>query len=156
MAGWGPRAQSPFVGRARELAQLHDHLAAAVGGQGQVVGLVGEPGMGKTRLLTEFCRRVPGNQVMVYEGSCLSYGQATPYLPVRDLVRQLSGLAEGDETAGHMAAVQQRRADLTRLIRSYGAGATAADGDPNVKVRAALPLAPAKRPVPPTAAGPRA
>ena len=87
---------------------LHDHLAAARGGQGQVVGLVGAPGMGKTRLLTEFCRSVPGNQVTVYEGRCLSYGQGTPYLPVRDLVRQVCGLAEGAEMAEHTAAVQQR------------------------------------------------
>jgi class 3 adenylate cyclase/predicted ATPase len=108
VAGRGPRAGSPFVGRERELALLHDHLAAAVGGQGQVVGLVGEPGMGKTRLLMEFCRRVAGNQVTVYEGRCLSYGQATPYLPVRDIVRQVCGLVEGDAAALHTAAVQQR------------------------------------------------
>ena len=108
VAGRGPRAQSSFVGRARELTLLRDHLAAAVGGQGQVVGVVGEPGMGKTRLLTEFCRQVPGDQVTVYVGHCLSYGQATPYLPVRDLLRQLCGLVEGAEPAEHTATVQQR------------------------------------------------
>jgi DNA-binding winged helix-turn-helix (wHTH) protein len=106
--GRGPRAQSPFVGRERELALLQDHLAAAMAGQGQAIGVVGEPGMGKTRLLAEFCRRVPGDQVTVYEGRCLSYGQSTPYLPVRDLVRQVCGLRDGDEVAGHVAAVQQR------------------------------------------------
>ena len=57
--------------------------------------------MGKTRLLTEFCRSVAGNQVTVYVGQCLSYGQGTPYLPVRDLVRQVCGLAEGAEMAEH-------------------------------------------------------
>jgi class 3 adenylate cyclase len=108
VAAQGPRAESPFVGRERELALLHDHLAAAVGGHGQVVGLVGEPGMGKTRLPTEFCRSVSGNQVTVYEGRCLSYGQATPYLPVRDLVRQVCGLVDGDEPAVRTVAVQQR------------------------------------------------
>ena len=108
VAGRGPRAVSPFVGRERELALLQDYLAAARGGQGQVVGVVGAPGIGKTRLLTEFCRSVPGNQVTVYEGRCLSYGQGTPYLPVRDLVRQVCGLAEGAERAEHTAAVQQR------------------------------------------------
>jgi tetratricopeptide (TPR) repeat protein len=108
VAGRGPRALSPFVGRERELALLQDHLAAAVVGQGQVVGLVGEPGIGKTRLLMEFCRRASGNQVTVYEGRCLSYGQGTPYLPVRDLVRQVCGLTEGAARAEHTAAVQQR------------------------------------------------
>jgi tetratricopeptide (TPR) repeat protein len=64
--------------------------------------------MGKTRLLTEFCRLVPGDQVTVYEGRCLSYGQGTPYLLVRDLVRQICGLAEGAELAAHTAAVRRR------------------------------------------------
>ena len=108
VSGRGPRAQSPFVGRARELALLQDHLAMAMVGQGQVVGVVGEPGMGKTRLLAEFCRRVPENQVTVYEGQCLSYGQSSPYLPVRNIVRQVCGLAEGAEIAEHRVAVQQR------------------------------------------------
>jgi len=121
------------VGRERELVLLHDHLAAAVGGQGQVVGLVGEPGMGKTRLLTEFCRRVAGSQVMVYEGSCLSYGQATPYLPVRDLVRQLCGLVEGDEAMGHAVAVQERL---------HASGMTADDDVALLQQLLDLPVAP--------------
>jgi class 3 adenylate cyclase len=107
VAGRGARVSSPFVGRERELALLHDCLAAAVSGRGQVVGLVGEPGMGKTRLLTEFCRRLAGQPMTVYVGQCLSYGQATPYLPVRDLLRQLCALVEGDEAAVHTAAVQR-------------------------------------------------
>jgi predicted ATPase len=98
----------PFVGRERELALLHDRLAAACAGQGQVVSLVGEPGMGKTRLVTEFCRSLVGQPVTVYVGQCLSYGQIIPYLPVRDLLRQLCGLVEGDEAAVHTSAVQHR------------------------------------------------
>ena len=108
VSGRGPRAASPFVGRERELALLHDCLAAVRTGQGQVVGLVGEPGMGKTRLVTEFCRSLAGQEVTVAVGQCLSYGQATPYLPVRDILRQVCGLAEGDAAAVHMAAVQHR------------------------------------------------
>lgn len=68
------------------ITPLQGHLDAAMREQGQVIGLVGEPGMGKTRLLTEFCRHVPGDQVTMYEGRCLSYGQARPYLLVRDLM----------------------------------------------------------------------
>ena len=64
-----------------------------------MVGLVGEPGMGKTRLVTEFCRSLAGQGVTVVVGPCLFYGQATPYLPVRALLRQLCGLAEGDAAA---------------------------------------------------------
>jgi class 3 adenylate cyclase len=108
VAGRRPRAQSPFVGRERELALLQEHLAEAIEGQGHVIGLVGAPGMGKTRLLREFCRWLPRNQVAVYVGQCLSYGQSTPYLPVRDLVQQICGLSEGAEIAAHATAVQQR------------------------------------------------
>ena len=107
VAGRGPQAGTPFVGRARELALLHDRLAAACAGQGQVVCLVGEPGMGKTRLLTEFRRSLAGQPVTVAVGQCLSYGQASPYLPVRAIVRQVCALAEGDEAAAHIAAVQR-------------------------------------------------
>ena len=133
VAGRGSRALSPFVGRERELALLHDHLTTALGGQGQVVGLVGEPGMGKTRLLTEFCRSVAGNQVTVYVGQCLSYGQGTPYLPVRDLVRQVCGLEEGAEMAVHTAAVR---------LRLHESGMTAEDDVALLLQLLDLPVAP--------------
>ena len=108
VAGLGDRVRSPFVGRARELALLHDCLAAASTGQGQVVCLIGAPGMGKTRLVTEFCRRLAGQPVTVYVGQCLSYGQGTPYLPVRDVLRHVCALVEGDEAVVHTATVQKR------------------------------------------------
>jgi class 3 adenylate cyclase/tetratricopeptide (TPR) repeat protein len=108
VSGRGARARGPFVGRERELALLHDCLTAVCAGQGQVVGLVGEPGMGKTRLVNEFCRSLAGQAVTVVVGQCLSYGQATPYLPVCDILRQVCGLAEGDAAAVQTAAVQHR------------------------------------------------
>jgi class 3 adenylate cyclase/tetratricopeptide (TPR) repeat protein len=110
--GQGPRVWSPFVGRERELALLHERLAAATAGQGQVVSLVGEPGMGKTRLLTEFCRRLPGSQVTYYAGQCLSHGRAIPYHPVRDILRQVCAVAEGDDAEVSAAAVHRRLQDV--------------------------------------------
>ena len=74
-------ARSPFVGRERELALLHDRLDAVEAGQGQVVALVGEPGIGKSRLLEEYRCSLLGRQMIYAEGHCLSYGSATPYLP---------------------------------------------------------------------------
>jgi class 3 adenylate cyclase len=52
-------SRSPFVGRQQELALLHDRLEVVRAGEGQVVSLVGPPGIGKTRLLTEFERQLP-------------------------------------------------------------------------------------------------
>jgi predicted ATPase len=114
VVGYGARARSPFVGRERELALLQERLDAVVAGQGQVVALVGEPGLGKSRLLAEFCRGLVGREVRYVEGHCLSYGNATPYLPVVDLVRQLCGMTPGEPHAAITAAVHRRlqQADL--------------------------------------------
>ena len=93
-AGRVPLAVSPFVDES-----VSWRCSRTPGGGTWGAGAGGGPGrrtrMGKTRLLMEFCRRMPAYQVTVYEGRCLSYGQSTPYLPVRDLVRQVCGLAEG-------------------------------------------------------------
>jgi AAA ATPase domain/Adenylate and Guanylate cyclase catalytic domain len=105
VVGHGARARSPFVGRARELALLQERLDAVVAGQGQVVGVVGEPGMGKSRLLAELRCGLVGRAVRYVEGHCLSYGSATPYLPVADLVRQLCGMTPGEPYDTIMAAV---------------------------------------------------
>jgi class 3 adenylate cyclase len=108
VAGRRPRSRSPFVGRERERTFLHDCLARAAAGHGQVVGLVGEPGIGKSRLLTEFCQGLAGQPVTVYVGQCLAYRQATAYLPVRDVLRQFCGIGESDEPVAHTTAVQYR------------------------------------------------
>jgi class 3 adenylate cyclase/tetratricopeptide (TPR) repeat protein len=86
---------SPFTGRDRELAELQRALEVAAGGEGQVVGLVGDPGLGKSRLALEF-RRVAEPQVAVLEGRCLSYGAAVAYLPLFELVRNACGIAAED------------------------------------------------------------
>jgi transcriptional regulator with AAA-type ATPase domain/tetratricopeptide (TPR) repeat protein len=90
------RGQSPFVGRARELSVLQGLVERAAAGQGQVVGLVGEPGIGKSRLLHELRTRIVGTETEWLEGHCVSYGGSTPYLPVLDLLRARSGAVDTD------------------------------------------------------------
>jgi class 3 adenylate cyclase len=108
VVGHGARARSPFVGRERELALLHERLDTVVVGQGQVVAVVAEPGMGKSRLLAEYRHSLVGRQVRYAEGHCLSYGSAAPYLPVVDLVRQLCGMTAGEPRDAITAKVHQR------------------------------------------------
>jgi predicted ATPase/DNA-binding winged helix-turn-helix (wHTH) protein len=92
---WGAgRPLTPLAGRTHELAVLHQAYEQAVAGQGQVVGLVGEPGMGKSRLLAEVRRDLQDQPVTVLTGHSLSYGRAIPYLPVLDILRQYCGLTE--------------------------------------------------------------
>jgi class 3 adenylate cyclase/DNA-binding winged helix-turn-helix (wHTH) protein/tetratricopeptide (TPR) repeat protein len=104
----GARPLSRFVGRTQELALLHERLEQVVSGQGQVIGIAGEPGLGKSRLLAEFVHSLRGRPVTCCEGHCLSYGSATPYLPVRDLLRQLWNLPDAAPAMALTATVQQR------------------------------------------------
>src|SRR6266446_1588970 len=99
LAGREERALSPFVGRERELATLEELLAQVEGGHGQVVGIVGEAGVGKSRLLYEFRRRLAGKRVTYLEGRCLPYGSAIPYHPIIDVVRQNCGIVDTDDAA---------------------------------------------------------
>jgi class 3 adenylate cyclase/tetratricopeptide (TPR) repeat protein len=103
VTGLGPRTApitsgdklSPFAGRDRELAELQRALDLTVGGEGQVVGLAGDPGLGKSRLAWEF-RRLAEPRATVLEGRCLSYGSGIPYLPLFELVRNACEIAADD------------------------------------------------------------
>jgi class 3 adenylate cyclase len=85
-----------FVNRESELAILNNFLRQVENGHGQAVGLVGEPGIGKSRLLAEFRRQVVDGRVSWVEGRCLSYGTAIPYLLALDLLRSSCGIVEAD------------------------------------------------------------
>ncbi len=113
LVGLEPSALEPrrrlarFVGRGRELELVQSQFAAAGRGHGQVVGIVGEAGIGKTRLVTEF-RQALGPDGMCLEAHCLSYGTAIPYLPLLDIVRSACGLLDGDAPETLAAKVRER------------------------------------------------
>jgi class 3 adenylate cyclase/tetratricopeptide (TPR) repeat protein len=86
---------TPLVGRERELAHLREALERARQGRGEVVGIVGEAGVGKSRILYEF-RRHLGPDALYLEGRCISYGQTIPLLPVVELLKRGFRIAEGD------------------------------------------------------------
>src|SRR6516165_5836809 len=85
-----------FVDRESELAILNNFLRQVENWHGRVVGLVGEPGIGKSRLLAEFRRQVADGRASWVEGRCLSYGTGIPYLLVLDLLRSNCGILETD------------------------------------------------------------
>ena len=99
---------SHFVGRSREMQALHELLAQVERGQGQVVGLVAEPGMGKSRLLYEFLRSLSGKEMTYLAGHCLSYGSMMPYLPVLDMLRHHCDISETDAPEVVREKVRQR------------------------------------------------
>jgi class 3 adenylate cyclase/tetratricopeptide (TPR) repeat protein len=86
-----------FVGRRRELETLEELLDKTTGGHGQIVGVFGEAGMGKSRLLLEFRRRLQQENITYLEGRCLSYGQSILYLPLVDILKKHFALEDDND-----------------------------------------------------------
>jgi class 3 adenylate cyclase/tetratricopeptide (TPR) repeat protein len=87
-----------FVGRDHELDALHQALAQAGAGHGQVVAVVGEAGVGKSRLAYEFVHAHPTQGWRVLESASVSYGKATSYFPVIDLLRRYCHVEDQDDS----------------------------------------------------------
>jgi class 3 adenylate cyclase/tetratricopeptide (TPR) repeat protein len=92
------RGLTRFVGRDGEMDQLQHALLLARGGHGQVVAPVGEPGVGKSRLVWELVHSHRVEGCLVLETGSVSYGMVTPYLPVIDLLKGYFRLEETDDT----------------------------------------------------------
>jgi class 3 adenylate cyclase/tetratricopeptide (TPR) repeat protein len=85
-----------FVGRKNSLAAMMEEYEKAKAGSGQVVGIVGEAGVGKSRLLVEIKNVLPKDEYTYLEGRCLHYGDSMPYLPILDILRSYFAIKEGD------------------------------------------------------------
>lgn len=86
---------SPLIGREDEMRRLHAILNELISGRGQFLMLVGDAGIGKTRLLSEL-RAVSAGRVLWLEGTCLSYGTETVYGPFIEMLRKWVGAEEGE------------------------------------------------------------
>jgi class 3 adenylate cyclase len=85
-----------FVGRERELTAMKEALDLARGGHGQIVAVLGDPGLGKSRLFYEF-RAVAQSGCLVLDAPSVSYGKASAYLPVIELLKKYFEFAAGDD-----------------------------------------------------------
>jgi class 3 adenylate cyclase/tetratricopeptide (TPR) repeat protein len=92
------RGLTRFVGRQTELEALHQRLEQASTGHGQVVALVGEAGVGKSRLVYEVLHSHRTQGWLVLESASVSYGKATPYFPVLDLLKRYARVEDRDDT----------------------------------------------------------
>ncbi len=90
------RGLTRFVGRENSLAILIEAFARAKSGSGQLIGIVGEPGVGKSRLIYEMRQRIPENEFKYFEGRCLQYGSSILYLPVLDILRSIFNIKDED------------------------------------------------------------
>ncbi len=117
-----PRYALPMVGRRRELQQARELLQRARSGQGQILGISAEAGMGKSRLAAEVIHLALTESFTVYWGECLSHGTAISYLVWRNLMR---GVFELDPALSVETQIEHLEARLAAI-------------DPDLVVRAPL------------------
>jgi len=111
------RGLTRFVGRDPEIAQLIRAMDAARGGHGQLVAVVGEPGIGKSRLYYEFTRSHRSQDWLVLEAGAMSHGKATSYLPVIDLLKEYFKIQESDDHRGIREKVTGKLLTLDDSLR---------------------------------------
>ncbi|MGH7820756.1 MAG: AAA family ATPase, partial [Candidatus Binatia bacterium] len=109
------RGLGKFVGRGWELAELRRALRLAKAGQGQVIGVAGEAGVGKSRIVHELKREAEG--CLVLEARGVSHGGAYPYLPLVELLNEYLGIASGQDEEARTNAI---RAKVLRIDGRLG------------------------------------
>jgi class 3 adenylate cyclase len=102
------RGFSRFVGRADEMAILEAALSRAVAGHGQVVGVGGTAGVGKSRLCQEAIERWRAEGLRIVEAHCPAHGKALPEGALRDLLRSFFGIMPGERPTASRARVRSR------------------------------------------------
>jgi class 3 adenylate cyclase len=143
------RGLSGFVGRDAEMIQLHAAAEQAGRGRGQMVAVVGEPGVGKSRLFYEFIESHRMHDWLVLRSSSASYGKATAYLPLIDLLKGYFKITDGDDArairskvTGLMLTLDEALKDfvpsLLWLLEALPAGDAFGDLDPPQRRRRTL------------------
>jgi predicted ATPase/class 3 adenylate cyclase/Flp pilus assembly protein TadD len=134
--GFDPARLTTYTGRAQELGELTSAFRRVLGGEGQLATVVGEAGMGKSRLVLELRRRVeagdgsPGTggeaafapEVQVFHGQCQSYAGRGPYHPFVDILLQVFGLdgGGGTEAEGRIVTrILEIEGGLERYVSYY-------------------------------------
>jgi class 3 adenylate cyclase len=120
------RGFSQFVGRVDEMGTLELALNRALQGDGQVVGVVGQAGVGKSRLCLEFVERCRAKDIRVLEAHCPAHGKTVPLLPILELLRNSFGitaqehdLAAREKIAGRLLLLGLASNELLSLVFDF-------------------------------------
>jgi tetratricopeptide (TPR) repeat protein len=97
-----------FVGRKNSMAILRSIWNRATGGFGQVLGIMGEPGVGKTRLMLEFKRSLADDDIHFLAGRCLPHGASITYLPFLDILRSHFSIKEGQDDSDNTKNIKEK------------------------------------------------
>jgi class 3 adenylate cyclase len=109
------RGLTRFVGRHSEMEQMQRVLERAKAGHGQIVGVMGEPGLGKSRLFYEF-KLLSLSGCLILEAYSVSHGKATAYLPVIELLRSYFRIESQDDERTRRQKVIGRVLELDRSL----------------------------------------
>jgi len=116
------RRISAFVGRETELSSLFDVAEKARTGHRQIVAVWGDAGIGKSRLVDEFTRRLADRMpCRTYSGYCTAYSSAPPYHPILEIVRSCCGIRTGDAQSAAKKKIRQALRQLNLPDRELAA-----------------------------------
>ncbi len=113
------RGLTMFVGRDGEMEVLCAALDEAKSGKGQIVAVVGEPGVGKSRLCWEFTRSQRTQGCLLLEAACAPYGKTTTYLPVTDLLKSYFQIEPQDNVRKVREKLTEKVLSLDRALERY-------------------------------------
>ncbi len=106
------RFELELIGRREELARLDEALELTIAGDGRIVGISAEAGMGKSRLVAEFVRSARRRGLLVTFGECQSFGTDTSYFVWREIWRRLFQLEDDHTIAQQLAQIEARLASV--------------------------------------------
>jgi class 3 adenylate cyclase/tetratricopeptide (TPR) repeat protein len=120
------RGLSRFVGRDADMKVLESALESAKRGKGQALGLVADPGVGKSRLCFEFAERCRAADVVFMQGSGVPHGKNIPLLPILEIIRAYFGISERDEprdarerVAGRLLLIDESFREVLPLVFDF-------------------------------------
>ena len=118
IAASAAKGLSRFVGRENSIAALMEAYHKVKSGSGQIVGIIGEAGVGKSRLVLEFKTQLRNEEVLFLEGQCLHYGSAMAYLPVLDLLKSYFDIADDDREFIIRKKIEEKILCLDKNLKS--------------------------------------
>lgn len=113
------RGLTRFVARENELEVLHEALALTATGRGQVRTIVGEPGLGKSRIVWELAHSHRVDDWLVLQAGAVSYRKTTSYLPIVDLLKGYFGVEESDDSTTICEKLTRKLLALDRALQVH-------------------------------------
>jgi class 3 adenylate cyclase/tetratricopeptide (TPR) repeat protein len=111
------RGLTPLVGRGTEIEVFSKLVEEAASGKGQILAMVAEPGMGKSRLVHEFTRHQLRPGWLVLEAASVSYGKATPHLPLIEMLRRYFQITDRDGSENIQERVVTHILELDNMLK---------------------------------------